>query len=1268
MSSDPKEKSALDSSDHSDRNKDGSKSDNETDPSSLPPVPLFSLYRFANGIERSQLFFGFVCAVISGLVFPAIIFFFSDLSNSFLKYDFQVRENLIPIKEANHALTKDVNKYCLIFVGIGVLMFISSYLQNLLFSIVSEKQTLKIRETYYQAAIRQNMGWFDEVSTGDLTTRISSDVALIQDGIGPKISYVVQYSSTFIGGFIIAFIRGWQMALVILAVMPLLMVAGTLMGINVGKVTKILQDQYAKSGAIANEVISSMRTVMAFNGQKREVQRYDQNNTLAQKFEMKKAVYLGFGLGSIFFFIYAVYALGFWYGAKLIRNGSYNAGKVLNVFFALVMGGFSLGGAAPSLSAVISARGAAASVFSIIDRISPIDPLDDSKGQIAKNIKGEIELKNIEFSYPTRKEIKTLRNFSLKIHPGQHIALVGESGCGKSTTVSLIQRFYDPLSGSVSIDGVDVRDYNVSSIRKHIAIVSQEPVLFDTTIYQNIAWGAQDYENNPPSREDVIQACKNANIHNFIASLPDQYDTIVGEKGAQLSGGQKQRIAIARALIRNAPILLLDEATSALDTESERLVQAAIDKNLGNRTTITIAHRLSTIKNSDQIYVCHNGSVLESGTHEELVDKKGAYFALVNAQELHKVDSEKDTSHRRKSVGARSKGEDSESIEESSASTVAEDQKEEEEVKPKMGEYRALITLFKRNPQVFRYYFFGSIGSAIDGALFPLFSIFFSKMLVAFSIPDPAKQKSKTNFYALLFFIFAIITFCSMTCRTYFFTLGSSKLHQKLRRELFESIVNQESEFFDQKHNGTGALTTRISSEPESIFKFGSESLPMLVYAAAAVLTGIIIAFTRDWRLTLVVLAVLPIIAFSEGQKAKVMTGRAKQNQIVIEAGAKEAAETIMNIRTVASLTREKTFVNSFNKNNEAPHRSAVRGAYVESISYAFSQASIMLIYALCFYAGSQFVVKGYMNVEKMFNTIYAIFFAAIGLGQASQFLGFIPKAAVSSAKLLGALGDVPKINIRDPSGNSPTNRIGVVSAQDVDFIYPSRPDVKILDRISLHAKPGQTIALVGSSGSGKSTIINLMLRLYDVLGGSVSVEDEDVRNWQLEELRNHLSLVGQEPVLFDYSIADNIRYGKEDATEFEIEQAAKAANIHNVVLGLPDGYATRVGTSGGQISGGQKQRIAIARAIISNPKILLLDEATSALDTESEVLVQKALDVASEGRTTITIAHRLSTIQRSDWIYVFDRGRIAEQGTHQTLTEMKGIYYSLAVQQSLSK
>jgi len=365
---------------------------------------------------------------------------------------------------------------------------------------------------------------------------------------------------------------------------------------------------YAKSGGVAEEVLSSIRTVMAFGGQQREIERYEKSLSFAQKAGIKRGTVTGIGAGLNTAINYASYALVFWYGMNLIlkscdTNSGYTVGDIVTIFFCVLVGSTRLGRTSPYFEAISVAKGAGASIFSIINRVPTIDSSSES-GIKPDYIIGDLSFENVRFNYPSRQDVKVLKDLKFKVPAGQTVALVGTSGCGKSTCIQLLQRFYDPQEGKVCIDGYDIKELNIGWMRAQIGMVGQEPVLFGTTIGENIRYGREGV-----TQEEIEAAAKEANAHDFISRLPLKYDTMVGERGAQLSGGQKQRIAIARALVRNPKILLLDEATSALDTQSEAVVQRALDKARLGRTTIIVAHRLSTIRNADRIIVIKEGIV-----------------------------------------------------------------------------------------------------------------------------------------------------------------------------------------------------------------------------------------------------------------------------------------------------------------------------------------------------------------------------------------------------------------------------------------------------------------------------------------------------------------------------------------------------------------------------------------------------------------------------------------------------------------------------------
>lgn len=434
---------------------------------------------------------------------------------------------------------------------------------------------------------------------------------------------------SFITSIIFSFFYGWKLTLVVMSCAPFII-------LSVAIVTKIEASlaekelkSYSVAGAVAEEVLSSIRTVVAFSGEKKEIKRYTERLRPAEENGNRKGLYSGLGGGFMWFIIYCCYALALWYGVKLILEDrdkddrEYTPAVLVIVLFGVLVGAENLGFTSPHIEAFSSGCGAAGSIFSIIDRKPTIDSLDKG-GLKPKSVSGKIKFENVTFKYPARSHVPVLKGISFTVEPGQTVALVGPSGCGKSTCLQLLQRLYDPLSGNVQLDDIKITELNTAWLRSKIGVVGQEPVLFATTITENIRYGKPS-----ATQEEIEQAAKLANCHLFIKNLPKGYDTMVGERGAQLSGGQKQRIAIARALIRNPPILLLDEATSALDPTSERRVQDALEEASKGRTTLVVSHRLSSITSADKIVFIQNGVVLEEGTHEQLMEKRGQYYSLV---------------------------------------------------------------------------------------------------------------------------------------------------------------------------------------------------------------------------------------------------------------------------------------------------------------------------------------------------------------------------------------------------------------------------------------------------------------------------------------------------------------------------------------------------------------------------------------------------------------------------------------------------------------
>ncbi|KAG0045015.1 Multidrug resistance protein 1 [Gryganskiella cystojenkinii] len=1261
-------------------------------------VSYLQLYRFATPWDWTCVFLGTLCAFVNGVGQPLIALLLGGVVTKIT-----INGDDIPAGVA------EVRIIVIKFTVVGLIMAVAAYGQMCFFTLSAENQTKKIRERYLHAILRQDVAWHDTSRNSEsLNTRLSADTQLIFDGLADKVGLCLSSLAAFVAGMVIAFTHGWKMSLVLLATMPLIAAAGAFMSSFAGDNSKEGQDSYASAGAVAEAAISSIRTVYAFDGQKRELQKFNVHIEEAYKSGVKKAIGTGIGMGSIMLILFSSYALAFWYGARVVRSGDMVSGDVLTVLFGVVVGSMSIGNVGPNVAVFAKAQAAAFQIFKTIERVPVIDSSSPT-GAKPENLQGHIVLRDIDFAYPSRPDVPILRGLNVEVLPGQTIALVGHSGSGKSTIVGLVERFYDPLAGSIQLDGHELKDINVRFLRDSIGLVSQEPVLFNGTIKQNITYGVRK-EQSIPTMSEIEQACKLANAHEFISRLPHKYDTLVGERGALLSGGQKQRIAIARALIKNPKILLLDEATSALDTESERVVQAALDNAATGRSTIVIAHRLSTIMNADQIYVMDKGIVVEKGTHESLMAHGGIYSDYVAKQQLKSggvdkersaaddtvplqprvsiVQDQRPTIHRnattkvgsflrRMSSHHSAAGSEKEdmltiNIPEDEEMTLAREKKEAaRKLKLQKAPMGRTIKYLKDDIGLV---FFGILLSMVQGAVFPTMSQVMSRSINALTLKDSPGYDliHETNHYAIMFIVVGLAAFVSFCGGLICFLIVGERMTRKMRYLSFKAILSQEIAFFDKTENSTGALAGRLATDAQQMLDMVSQMILTMLAALSSIACGLGFAFAATWQMTFIILAAVPVIGLGQYLELAALSGFGEKTRKAYERSGNVAAEAIANIRTVASLSKEDRFESRYIEVTKEPHQYAINKALYASFGYGMAQGVSYWAYSIGFYGGYRLVEAHIISWQQMWNCMFAIVFAAMSLGHITSELPKYAKGKQSAINIYELLDKDTTIDV-DREGlelKGSVNGAGdSLSLEKVQFTYPTRSDVPIFKGVDLQAQPAQTIALVGPSGCGKSTVIALLERWYEVDGGKVVVDSHNIKDIQLHNLRNRMALVGQEPVLFDVSIKDNILYGLPDDEEGTMEQvieAARVSNIHDFVMSLPQGYDTRVGDKGSQLSGGQKQRIAIARALIRNPKVLLLDEATSALDSESEKLVQEALDKARSGRTTIVIAHRLSTIQDADLILVVKDGQVVESGRHYELIALNGVYSELCKRQNL--
>lgn len=1271
-------------------------------------VGFFELFRFSSSKDIWLMFMGSVCALLHGMAQPGTIILFGIMIDIFVEYDLERQELSIPGKVCmnntivwiNSSFNQNVTngtrcglvdieseiiKFAVIYVGVGVAVLIVGYFQIRMWVITGARQIRRMRKIYFRRIMRMEIGWFDCTSVGELNSRFSDDINKINEAIADHLALFLQRISTTVCGLLIGFYMGWKLTLVILAASPLIGIGAAIIGLSVGKFTELELKAYAKAGSIADEVLSSIRTVAAFGGENKEVERYEKNLVFAQHWGTRKGMVMGFFTGYMWCLIFFCYALAFWYGSTLVLDEEeYTPGALIQIFLCIIISAMNIGHASSCLEIFSTGCSAATSIFQTIDRQPVIDCMSGD-GYKLDRIKGEIEFHNVTFHYPSRPDVTTLNNLSMAIKPGEMTALVGSSGAGKSTALQLIQRFYDPCEGMVTLDGHDIRSLNIRWLRDQIGVVEQEPVLFSTTIAENIRFGREE-----ATMEDIVQAAKDANAYNFIMALPQQFDTLVGEGGGQMSGGQKQRVAIARALIQNPKILLLDMATSALDNESEARVQEALNKIQHGHTIISVAHRLSTVRSADVIIGFEHGTAVERGTHEELLERKGVYFMLVTLQSqgdgaLKEMGTKgKDAieggtlertfsrgSYRdslRASIRQRSKSKLSLLAPEpplalADHKSSYEDSKDNDALVEKV-ELAPVKRILKYNIPEWHYMLVGALCAAINGAVTPIYCLLFSQIIGTFSLTDKEKQRSEIYNMCLFFVILGCISIFTQFLQGYTFAKSGELLTKRLRKFGFKAMLGQDIGWFDDLRNNPGVLTTRLATDASQVQGATGSQVGMMVNSFTNIIVAVLIAFLFSWKLSLIVAIFFPFLALSGAVQTKMLTGFASQDKQALEKAGQITSEALSNIRTVAGIGVEGRFIKAFEVELETSYKTAVRKANVYGLCYAFSQGIPFLTNSAAYRYGGYLIVQEGLKFGNVFRVISSVAMSATAVGRTFSYTPSYAKAKISAARFFQLLDRKPPINVYSEAGEKWDNFQGKIDFIDCKFTYPSRPDIQVLNGLSVSVDPGQTLAFVGSSGCGKSTSIQLLERFYDPDQGKVMIDGHDSKKVNVQFLRSNIGIVSQEPVLFDCSIMDNIKYG-DNTKEISVEKviaAAKQAQLHDFIMSLPEKYETNVGTQGSQLSRGEKQRIAIARAIVRDPKILLLDEATSALDTESEKTVQIALDKAREGRTCIVIAHRLSTIQNSDIIAVMSQGVVIEKGTHEKLMAQKGAYYKLVI------
>ncbi|KAJ5827873.1 P-loop containing nucleoside triphosphate hydrolase protein [Penicillium robsamsonii] len=1216
---------------------------------------FFSSYQYARAPQLSALFVSIFCASAAGAAMPLVTIVFGALAEEFINED----------EKAVHDVRDRVRHLTLLLVYIAIGSFITTMIGTWGLNVVGEQIRCDLQQRYLSSVLQQNMAYFDVVKTAELMSQLDQDMKLIQAGISQKLGSIISGVSGCVVAITCAFMQNPRFASIMISQPIALILLVGIMGSWMSMTQKMASARWAKADNLAQEVLGAMRTVIAFRSQERFARKYHDYLLRPIALDFRERFVFGVIVAGSFAILHLGSGLGLWQADQLFRQGLCTIPEALSIMYAVTAAGGMICQALPFVVDISQANGAVSRIFSVMERISPINPLADT-GKTYGQVRGEIRLENLTFAYPSRPERTVLKGIRLHVPAGHTVALVGPSGSGKSTIFALFERLYLPLDGVITLDDKPIDEMNVSWLRSQIGYVGQDVFLFRASIHDNIAFGLPKSTTEkldiPGIRKLVIQAAQTAQIHSFIASLPEDYDTMIGANGSNLSGGQRQRLAIARAIISQPSILLLDEATAALDSQSEKEVQEALNRAALGRTTLIIAHRLSTIRDADTIIVMKNGEIIDQGSHAELMTGSAMYQGLIRQQAIRPNDQYQEPSSTRRITKYNSRGDPFNA----GARKILDDSPV-----PEYAPGNSIKQIWRLNKPEMSYIIAGALCSVLAGMTYPVQAIFFGNGIMSIINPDLSTGGNNVQFWAKMYLVHGIIVVVIYCIRGYCFAVSASQLYLRARSRLFKALLLKNLPFLEHENHSTGALVSFLSSGVQKTIGVSGTSLGLVVESVVMLATGIAVGCIFGWKLGVASTATVPLIAISSFLQYYVEAQ--VQRYVQRDTNAVEFAhETFSAIETVTILGLQNSILASFREQSGGDRRASYW--VMSAAMYACATSLRILSIAFVFwYGGTHLIATGEYSIQQFFicfaATVWGSQSAAALFARAPDIAG-AHTAAARLTKLMQTDDSSSRLTDNTPKHDliSVPSTIENLSLQHINFRYPTRPSQLALNDVHLDAPAGTFIALVGTTGSGKSSVINLVERFYAAEFGEITLGNTSIEAYDLNSYRRYLALVDQNPCLVGQDLRECLQSDERVSSDEEILAALENVDLVDFVLSLPQGLSTPILSNGSNLSGGQRQRIAIAKALLWGPEILILDEATSALDSASEEVVQKALQQAMKGRTIIAVAHRLKTIVNANMIFVFDHGQIIERGSHDELFKLGGKYWQMAKLQQLDE
>jgi ATP-binding cassette subfamily B protein len=1185
------------------------------------------------------------------------------------------------------AHTSPLLPWLLLLIGVGVLTFAFAYVRRYRGGRVGLKVQYDLRNAMHdhlQAMDQDNLG---RMPTGQLVARANSDTTLVQG----LLNFLPIMSGNILLMVVSLALMLWLaplLALVSIVVVPVLIAVSYRMRWRVFPATWDGQQREGDIAQIVDEDVNGVRVVKAFGQESRELDRLTGAAKVLYGARMR-AVRLQARYQPLMEAIpaiaqVAILALGGWLALRHdISLGTFLAFSTYVAQFAAP---------ARQLAGVLTvgqqARAGVERIFQLLDLPPAIADAPDAV-ELA-DVRGEIVFDDVTFGYAEDNPV--LRDVDLTVAPGERVAFVGPSGSGKSTLAMLVARFHDPTSGAVLVDGQDVRTVTLKSLRGTIGIAFEDSFLFSETVRANIAYGRPDATD-----AQIEAAARAAQAHDFIQDLPAGYDTMIGERGLTLSGGQRQRVALARAILTDPRILVLDDATSAVDAKIEESIHDALREVLAGRTTLLVAHRRSTLHLADRVVVLDEGRIVETGTHEELVARSAVYRTLLSGldedaanqvgdriEALATITSDGVTASawardRRtdttravaRTIGAPSIGP---GLGGSAGGSWRLNLAPTPELLARVAALRPVrdfpdVDLPRESRHDHRFSLLGLLREFRRPLLVGLLLVVFDAVaglvgpvFVKTGIDNGVVTGSQSVLFvaSAVFLVVTLADLANQIAETFVTGQAAERIMLSLRIRIWAQLQRLSLDYYEREM--AGRIMTRMTTDVdqfESLIENGllSALVSFVTFVGVGVALVLINPVLGLWTLTVVVPLVIATVIFR--RKAARLYDAARERIAIVNA---DFQESLSGVREAQAFTHEPETRRHFHGLGKAYLDARVSAQRLVATYFPFVQFVSAVADAIVLGVGATLIAHGHLTAGALIAFLLYIDMFFSPIQQLSQVFDSWQQTRVS----VGRIADLMKLDTLTPQPEHPEvpDRLtGDIVLDGVRFAYPSRAanrPPEALRGIDLRIAGGETVAVVGETGAGKSTVMKLLARFYDPDAGTVRINGHDLRKLDLRAFRKQLGYVPQEGFLFTGTVRDNIAYGRPDATDAEVEAAARAVGAHDFVAALPGGYLHELSERGRSLSAGQRQLIALARAELVDPAVLLLDEATSNLDLVTEARVAAAMRHVSRNRTTVVIAHRLQTARTADRIVVLDHGEVAETGSHDELLAMAGRYASM--------